>query len=143
MAKTQYVVNVKHRLEWGAPDGTQHVVREGEAVPSGVSDEQLLQLRQSLTVVPKAVFDAQRAARHAQLEAEKAKAEADAEASRVLLEAQAGAAEVAETVDAEAAKATADAQPSEPTVSAPPAPAVQPKTEPEKTTQTKPTQVKK
>src|SRR5215216_1929404 len=83
MAKSRnYVVNVGNKLEHGEADGTRRIYREGESVPSDLTDEQLLSLRQAMTVVPQEVFDAQKGATEAQRKAEAAKAEADAEAAQ-------------------------------------------------------------
>lgn len=82
MAKSRnYVVNVGNKLEHGEADGTRRIYREGEGVPGDLTDEQLLSLRQAMTVVPQEVFDAQKGATEAQRRAEAAKAEADAEAA--------------------------------------------------------------
>lgn len=85
MAKSrEYVVNVGNRIEHGFEDGRQVTLREGDSVPGDLTDEQLLSLRQSMAVVPKEVFEAQKGAAEAQVKAEEAKAEADAEAARAL-----------------------------------------------------------
>ena len=119
MAKTEYVVNVGNSLTHGSPDGTRQVLREGQPVPSDLSNEQILQLRQELTIVPRRVFDALNAAVKAQEEAKRAKEEADAEANRAQFGALAAAAEADDAANAEVAKAEAEARPAPVVVEAP------------------------
>jgi hypothetical protein len=77
MAKQSFVALTN--IKYGAPDGTMYHLDPGDSVPDVMSDDELLQLRASGAVAPKAVHDAMVAAEKAQAAADEAKAQAEAE----------------------------------------------------------------